>query len=1263
MSPYKKNNKQKTSRIFARCSLLISLIFFSVVSARADIAQIPLFLTSSVDPNIMFVLDDSGSMQFEHMPDETKSLANYLFPPPSSLYGGSLYTQYVPSFDDGNLLNFFSRSSANNSVFYNPLIEYTPWVDGNNEAWPLSGDGNAEPDSAPYNPADLSRGSLDLTSQQTQAAYWITNPYNDISEAWWECNGWCNYTFWPITFYQYKGSGGNTDPDNYVKYQIRGDSGFRKDLDGGAETSVTNFTWTDGDATITRTVAEEAQNFANWFTFYRSRILSARAGIGKGFAEQGEALRVGFGTINTSDTVVSGVKPFEGEDRDNFFNLLYNQTIPAAGTPLRKSLDAVGQYFSRTDDEGPWSSTPGESGGEDYECRNSYTILMTDGYWSGGSSYDADTYAARQNVDGSNGPSISNPSGSDFQYEPVDPYQDDYSNTLADVAMYYWNRDLRTDLGNRVPVSSKNEAFWQHMVTFGVGLGVSGSVSESDAWSAVEDGTAIDWPYTNPSESNCSGGECPARLDDLLHAAVNSRGGFFSAQNPKTFAEELSATLSDIVGRTESSAAAIATNSTRLVDGSLIYQARFDSRDWSGEIRAYPIQIDGTVIYDQEQWSSYYSERYPSSETVPPYPGWSTSDSGKIPDHGTRSVFTYNPDVSDGLEFDVNYWDNLSISQQDALIDGNMDGAEPDVDKGKARLNWIRGQEIEGMRERDTILGDVVNSDPLIVDVPNFEYGKLPEDTAGRDTGRDTYATYRKNSQDRRRVLYVGGNDGMLHAFDASTITPDSTEGGKELFAYVPAGVYENLASLTDPEYEHRYFVDGSPIVGDAYVEIADVTGDEVDDLAWRTILIGTLGAGGRSIFALDVTDPDNFDASDVLWEFSHPDLGYTMGKPGLVRMQDNSWAVVFGNGYGSDNHRAQLFIVDVEDGSLITLIDTETGDADSPNGLSEVALLPDSERTTVAAYAGDLLGNIWKFDLSSTNTGQWDVAYKQGNTPVPLFSAENESGQSQPVTAPIEIGNPPEDETDSEDETDYMVYFGTGKYFEAGDNDVTNPAIQSFYGIWDNGSEITADRDAVLVEQVIEEEGTVSTDVDGSLTAGPLAPGVLDEDEYNYRIVTDNTVDYSSSRGWYLDLVSPELGIQGERVVAAPLLRHGRVVFTTLIPIDDPCSTGGTSWLMELDALSGARLTEAVFDLNGDGRVDSADLITATTEEGEEVKIPASGRQSKVGIIKTPAVISGGGTGLEYKYFGGSDGDIEVVTEAGGSKDIFGRRSWRQLQ
>lgn len=249
-----------------------------------NLSNVPLYLGGSIEPNIMFTLDDSGSMQWEVMPDENLYYGSYVFPRPNNLYGGVTYSNQIANFDDDNVHNFFTRSSANNAVFYNPDVTYVPWSNADGSSM-----GNANPRNALYNPAIPSLGGLDLVNQQTQYACWFRHGSNLNQASGDPCNG--NHSYWPITYYKYNG-GSRTDRNSYTRVRIT-----------TSTASTATFTSPSG---IVRTKAEEVQNFANWFQYYRSRVLAARAGVGRAFAKQGTNLRVGFAAINQGSKTIDG---------------------------------------------------------------------------------------------------------------------------------------------------------------------------------------------------------------------------------------------------------------------------------------------------------------------------------------------------------------------------------------------------------------------------------------------------------------------------------------------------------------------------------------------------------------------------------------------------------------------------------------------------------------------------------------------------------------------------------------------------------------------------------------------------------------------------------------------------------------------------------------------------------------------------------------------------------------------------------------------
>ncbi|HET8701797.1 MAG TPA: PilC/PilY family type IV pilus protein, partial [Nitrococcus sp.] len=599
-------------------------------------------------------------------------------------------------------------------------------------------------------------------------------------------------------------------------------------------------------------------------------------------------------------------------------------------------------------------------------------------------------------------------------------------------------------------------------------------------------------------------------------------------------------------------------------------------------------------------------------------------------------------------------WANLDKSQT-ALLNQASDGTVDN--EGELRLAYLRGDRSQeqsnggGFRNRMGLLGDVVDATPVYVGPPDRFYPAhwddltISNDSAPENLPSDgTYDAFKTAHSNRAGVVYVGANDGMLHAFDAAT--------GNELFAYVPSAVYDHLSDLTDPSYGHRFYVDGTPTEGDAFF-----------DSAWHTVLVGGLRAGGQGIYALDITDVPGASAGEtsvaakVLWEFTDaddPDLGYTYSKPQIVRLHNGQWAAVFGNGYNnteSDGHAsttgdAVLYIVNIADGSLIKKIDTGKGMASDPlklnrpNGLATVTPADiDGDGIVDYFYAGDLFGNLWKFNVKDSSSGKWVVAYN-----APLFTAVDAKGNAEPITAAPSIRRHPTG-------AGYLLMFGTGKYLENNDA-IISSNIQSIYGIWDrDGSALKSFTRSNLLQQSILQ----TTTADGT----------------DYRVVTDNPITWASSDptkspgsgqylGWYLDLLA------GEMQVTDSLLRGDRLILTTLIPNDDPCSLGGDSWLMVLNYDNGGRFNPPVFDTNNDGVFGLADLVETTNSDGTKESVSVSGQKSKSGILQTPTLSSL--PNADRAYLGGSDGKGtncagQDCTDIGRDPALRNRQSWLQLR
>lgn len=1106
------------------------LLLCSSVQAALDIAQVPLYLGTRAEPNIMFSLDDSGSMHFELMPEGLiENSARYVYPRVDNVYGSEDYDNRTVTFTSNNDRNAYTRSSNNNKLYYNPLQSYRPWAkaDGTLMA-------NASISCAPHNPFNTAAGCRDLTKNNRSRSLryytgFSSSDYND------------DETFWPAVYFAYKGSGDVKKVGSYTRVEIKSGSTY-----GGRPNR------SDCKSAPVCTYDEEIQNFANWYTYYRSRILAARAGVGRAFASQGQAIRVGFATINASGSVIRGVAPFSGTDRSAFFSDLYSRDILASGTPLRTSLKDVGEYFSRTDNNGPWAASAGSTLPH-LTCRQSYNILMTDGYWNG------DT------------PSVG------------DQDKDGYSNTLADVAYQYWKTDLRTDLANKVPTSTADLANWQHLVNFTVGLGVNGSLNPAN-------GIPSSWP--NPHDPDDKEYKNPTyipeyKIDDLWHAALNSKGSFFSAADPDTFAAALSSTLAQIAAR-NSSASSVTANATRLDSNTHIYQARYNSGDWSGQLVSIPLNSDGSL--GSMAWDA----------------------ATLIPAHSARTIFTRQNGV--GIPFT---WADLNATNR-ALF--NIAGDN----QGENRVAYLRGdrsseQSNGGLfRSRSDLLGDIINSDPVYVGVRDYGYGSA---TGLSQAERDGYQSFLGSTAIRSRtpMLYVGANDGMLHGFRVAS--------GVETLAYIPASLLGDLSLLTKPDYSHRYYVDGTAKVGDAYL-----------GSSWKTVLLGSTGAGGKAVFAIDVTAPDNFSADKMLWEFTNAEMGVALAAPTLVRVKSGSkWVALVANGYNSTSQTARLFVLDLATGAVIKEIDTQVGSASEPNGLSSpLPVDEDGDRVADYVYAGDLQGNLWKFDLTDNNSAQWGSAFKTGNKPKPLFQACNgtcSASTRQPITMrPLAIRHP---------KGGIMVLMGTGSYFTNDDKLLpATPRLEAVYGIWDTGAEVSSSQ--LLQQSITHEYSANGTSI-----------------KFNVRVVSSKAVNYTSQKGWYLVLKSPGLskGV-GERAVSEMLFRNKRLIFNTLIPSADACDFGGRSWLMELDPVSGARLTYSVFDVNGDGAVNDDDYVGIKDDAGNDVKVPVSGKQFDE-LTTTPSVVED--ADMERKYISGSSGNISVTLEEGAG-DLGGRQSWLQL-
>lgn len=1062
--------------------------------AEVNFAQKPLFAGGSVEANMLFILDDSGSMRWGFMPDDmidgvadNRRLPNCT---DTAIYDGHRYC----ALNVGDRPNFLSHEF--NKLYYNPNESYDPPIKSDGTFWP-----NSDFYAAPINGYDSDSEEINLSSEYRAIMddYYYYG-YDEDDNRW-------RYGFTISPF-------ANAGPAFVYEYQsgcsdITSQSCYeRKEIPlAGAEY---------GSADNQRT------NFANWFSYYRNRIMSSKAGIGAAFAgDFSQDFRLGWGEINLGDRTVDdantravreGVRRY-GDVKSDFYEWLYAQD-PDGSTPLQRALEGAGQYYENS--LRAWADDPSREVGTTNparECRQAYTILMTDGYYNTGSDYDPDL---SDYADDESGPNIATGLEAPYQYEPADPYSDGFTGrvSLADIAMHYWKRDLRADINNYVPITEAsdeepgNPAFWQHMVTYGVGLGVSGSIDGSAAFKAAKSGDSVDWWGGNTNQN---------KINDLLHAAVNSRGGFFSAADPATFKTDLEGVLQDATARAGSSTG-LDFSITSFKEGSLLFSAAFDPTGWSGDVKAVELQAseEGEPLIPGEE------------DEVP---GWSARDVLDDRDltENERNIITY--DGTRGRPF---RWMDLTTEQKADLAAGDASLAEN-------RLEYIRGDrsfesDLDNFRKRSSRLGSIVNSTPRFVAAPDSEW---PNSSA---FGDGKYSVFRKSNEDRTPVVYAGSNDGMLHAFKGTS----GEDGGEELLAYIPDFIYstntgEGLHYLTQPSYEHRYYVDLETRVTDMYIQGRNAAGG-LSEAGWKTVLIGGGRAGAPGIFALDITDPDSFSESNaqstVLWEFTHEKLG-NLVQPPVVSMADwgggdYRWTAFVPSGYNTGS--TGFFMLDMEgglDGSWdngdFEYIEFESGD-----GLSALTVIDNtSDYIADRVYAGDLDGNMW---VAVGDNGGWDSAYKSGSSARPYVTV------NKPITGAPTVGP----SASSGKDPNLMILFGTGKYLERSDTGSTEE--QSFYGVLETGD----NKQTVTQADLVERDLRVGT-------------GQVDGVSQIIRFAEGTAVDYETKSGWYADLP-----VSGERIVTNGVIRGDYVYVSTLIPSEDPCLGGGDGWIMAFDIQEG---------------------------------------------------------------------------------------------
>ncbi|WP_160154506.1 pilus assembly protein [Microbulbifer sp. ALW1] len=1112
----------------------------SASAAPGDLSEVPLYTRGSAEPNIMFVLDSSGSMYQVVLPPEDYDseaddpcsgtaldntyryqqggnwrtdyfVVNYRV---NKSTGAVQFKRIAPRDDDESDNNWMTWNSTSNCFAENSEYEVRFYADGND------------------------------------GSYWETGNHQDYSYL-------------------------NLHDDSSTGSSPRQTGHFLNWFfsDNSTGTYLADYFLEEDGTTVRRAklgVDRRTEIMKDSATDLLSDLSDVRVGLMQ-FDASGNA---------NGGQMLAGLTSISEENLPTLLSSISGIGV-SGGTPLGETFEDVGRYFitgyedknisitledadgvvsSQTkkgeevfESEPIWGSvtepTATETGGAiQFYCQKSFMVALTDGdpTSDGGVGDELDDY--------------------DYNCDGVKGCTTGSNDSMDDVIKALYDIDLRPDL-----TEPDGTAVKHNITSYMIGFANSNLSNSNVLTNSGYFGSGY-----HSGDSTCSGDDCSY---------------VYSADN----ASELKTTFSQIIRKVHAivgSSSSVAFNSTSLEENSTLYAAKFDSGDWSGELSALSIGSDGSISSTASWEAGNILDQADISQRV-----ILTHDgSSGVPYTEAGLDFT---DSDSNVELDLNINTSTGVAVQDGRAADRIAYQRGD------RTN--EGNSTSEFRQRGSRLGDIVNSTPVYLGAPtsSWENENFPE--------ASSYAAFKSGKASRTPMVYVGANDGFLHGFNAAI---SGTNAGKELIAYAPSALVSSVTDegvhfLSSQNYSHKYYVDGTPTVGDAYI-----------GTGWKTVLVGGLGGGGKGYFALDVSDPGNFTeanaASLVLWEFTdntNSNLGYSFSRPQIGRMSNGKWAAIFGNGYNSYTGDAGLFIVYL-DGSGYVYLTTATGSQGNKNGLSTPAIVDsDLDGTIDRIYAGDLRGNMWAFDVEST--GQWAVE-SNGGTATPLFTASGEPITAAPLVArntAYESGAGP----------NLLVTFGTGQYLTA--TDTADTSAGGFYAVSDNGT-YGLDADDLVSRTIGEED--VAQDDGGVITL---------------RTLSGSELNWTSDSGWYIPLDAGTYPDGGERVTTRPDLLRNVLFFNTLIPTGQVCSAGGYGWLMSVDVRTGLPPAKfAVFDANGDGVIDSADMnyVGELVDEG----IP-----NKPGFL-----------GAKRQYTSTSAGTINErdVNVGGGERE--GRLSWEEI-
>lgn len=1067
------------------------------------------------------------------------------------------------------------------------------------------------------------------------------------------------------------------------------------------------------------------------------------------------------GSLNSGPGVQSNTNSMKALDlthRTNFISFV-NKLDPGSSTPSHKMFKNADEYMRLgVHQNGPWASKPGNTGAPYLGCRRNYHIFMTDGRWNGsvsGGSQDS------RNVNKTLPDGTVYGSTSPASRPPNQLYHDTFSDTLADWAFKSWADRLQPAsslTGSVTPIAEYdqapatetiggvalpkywnpkyNPASWPHMVTYTIGFS-SMAYTWPGASAIIRPTEMVPFGYDGSFPNLVNGTQTWPQLDnenkrslDLWHAALNGRGRFFAVEQGEDLEKAFRMIIQQINTQNEPDRGSTATsgsNASRNDVGK--YVANYVPKEgWRGFVQAETVKTDGTTV---------------------PAAGWGGKTTADLLDASgfdvsARLVLTWNDKVQHGTPFKWTADEtNLSTAQKN-FLNLKSDGTSDTL--GQDRLNYVRGDRTkEGtesppdypatkpFRERKSRQGSIVNSEVWYVGAPSSNYPWKG------------YAAFTRAYKNRLPMIYVGGNDGMLHGFSA--------DDGSEKLAYVPRGVIPAVGRLADPSFNqnHRYYVDGSAMSGDVDINGGKEPSDPdygIYSPDWRTLLVGTLGGGGKGYFVLDTTNPGttapapgNFAEANaqqlvVMDKTRHAseavasvatcedsaitpvankeaclaaaDMGHIFAKPvidennpqrttQIVKMNNDRWAAVMGNGYNSKSERPVLLVQYLDgDKKLLRLVATGTTATGShtnttDNGLSAPRLVDiNSDGRPDVVYAGDLKGNVWKFLIADRDDSNWGVARwgsSAGTTSnhttngVPLFTAKGgtEGSPTSRTLAQSITGAPTVRVNDRKKEIDIgggkkktvpvggmMVAVGTGRNIAS--DDPQNANKQSIYSVLDNTSYklIGPKKDRISVcastsdsacAELVKSTDDLPTPVTQATLVQRQIPStsVFTRDGHQFwTIDATTTLDWNSNKGWYMDL--PETR---ERILKPMDFYDSSNMLSVfsqvpakgslLDPNVEACEAGSVDkerqfWTL-INIMDGKRPSVQIMDTNGDGK------YNLTADMGASRVSVAAGSHT---MIQRGSIIR-----LTGKKPDGTDDNLDNETFPEQSM----RPSWRQLR